>query len=127
MKLLIVESPGKVEKIQGFLGNGWKVSASVGHVRDLPWREIGGNVPDFRPAYAPTDRERSVRARLGKEVKAADAMYLAMAPDRAGEAIAWHLADALRLRDARRVTFDEITEKAAKAAPGQPRRWTEDR
>ena len=121
MKLLIVESPGKVKKIQEYLGNGWKVSASVGHVRDLPLYEMGVSPPDFRPQYAPTDRGKSVLARLATEVKSADAVFLAMDPDREGEAIAWHLADALRLNNARRVTFSEITEKAVQAALGQPR------
>ena len=121
MKLLIVESPGKVKKIQEYLGSGWKVSASVGHVRDLPIYEMGVSPPDFRPQYAPTDRGKSVLARLATEVKASDAVFLAMDPDREGEAIAWHLSDALRLNNARRVTFSEITEKAVQAALGQPR------
>lgn len=121
MKLLIVESPGKVSKLKSFLGQGWDVQASVGHVRDLPEKEIGVAAPDFRPSYVPTERGRSVLARLAKAVKSADEVYLATDPDREGEAIAWHLKDALNLKNERRVTYAEITEKAVKAAISKPR------
>lgn len=120
-KLLILESPGKVKKVQEILGSGWKVAASVGHVRDLPVKEIGVAAPEFRPKYIPTDRGKEVLARLAALVKSADAVYLATDPDREGEAIAWHLADALKLKDAKRVTYSEITEKAIKAALDAPR------
>lgn len=122
MKLLIVESPGKVKKIQSFLGNGWKVMASVGHVRDLPVKELGVAPPDFKPVYVATDRGKEVLARLKAAAKTAEAVYLATDPDREGEAIAWHLEDALKLKNARRITFAEITEKAVKAALAKPRR-----
>jgi DNA topoisomerase-1 len=95
MKIMIVESPGKVKKIQGFLGSGWKVAASVGHVRDLPERELGVTLPDFVPDYTPTERGKDVLKRLGALVKTAEAVYLATDPDREGEAIAWHLQDDL--------------------------------
>jgi DNA topoisomerase-1 len=121
MKLLIVESPGKVAKLKGFLGQGWDVLASVGHVRDLPEKEIGVAAPNFRPAYIPTDRGRSVLAKLDKAVKGAAEVYLATDPDREGEAIAWHIKDALKLTNERRVTYTEITEKAVKAAVANPR------
>lgn len=121
MKLLIVESPGKVSKLKGFLGSGWDVMASVGHVRDLPDKEIGVAAPDFRPSYIPTERGRSVLAKLAKAAQAADEVYLATDPDREGEAIAWHLKDALKLKNERRVTYAEITEKAVKAAVSKPR------
>ena len=120
-KLLILESPGKVKKVQEILGPGWKVAASVGHVRDLPTKEMGVAAPDFKPHYVPTDRGKEVLARLAGLVKNADAVYLATDPDREGEAIAWHLADALKLKDAKRVTYAEITEKAIKAALDAPR------
>jgi DNA topoisomerase-1 len=120
-KLLIVESPGKVKKIQGFLGSDWKVAASVGHVRDLPVKEIGVAPPDFVLQYVPTDRGKEVLAKLAALVKKADGVILATDPDREGEAIAWHLADALKLKGFQRVTYSEITEKAVRAALAAPR------
>ena len=63
-KLLILESPGKVKKVQEILGPGWKVAASVGHVRDLPVKEMGVAAPDFKPQYIPTDRGKEVLSRL---------------------------------------------------------------
>jgi DNA topoisomerase-1 len=121
MKLLIVESPGKVKKLQGFLGSDWKVAASVGHVRDLPVKEMGLAAPDFAPHYVPTDRGREVLVNLAVLVKKAEAVYLATDPDREGEAIAWHLADALKLKVFQRVTYSEITEKAVRSALAAPR------
>jgi len=121
MKLLIVESPGKVKKLQGFLGSDWKVAASVGHVRDLPVKEIGIAPPDFVLQYVPTDRGKEVLAKLAALVKKADGVILATDPDREGEAIAWHLADSLKLKGFQRVTYSEITEKAVRAALASPR------
>ena len=120
-KLLIVESPGKVKKLQGFLGSDWKVAASVGHVRDLPVKEIGIAPPEFILHYVPTDRGKEVLAKLAALVKKADGVFLATDPDREGEAIAWHLADALKLKGFQRVTFSEITEKAVRSALAAPR------
>lgn len=120
-KLLILESPGKVKKVQEILGSGWKVAASVGHVRDLPVKEMGVTAPDFKPQYIPTDRGKEVLSRLAALVKNAEAVYLATDPDREGEAIAWHLQDALKLKDAKRVTYSEITESAIKEALAAPR------
>ena len=120
-KLLIVESPGKVKKIQGFLGSDWQVAASVGHVRDLPVKEMGIAPPDFILQYVPTDRGKEVLAKLAALVKKADVVILATDPDREGEAIAWHLADALKLKEFQRATFSEITEKAVRAALAAPR------
>lgn len=120
-KLLILESPGKVKKVQEILSSGWKVAASVGHVRDLPVKEMGVAAPDFKPKYVPTDRGKDVLSRLAGLVKNAEAVYLATDPDREGEAIAWHLQDALKLKNAKRVTYAEITEKAIKAALDAPR------
>ena len=95
MNLLIVESPGKVKKIQGYLGHSYKVVASVGHVRDLPIKTMGVEPPKFRPRYCVTDRGKDVLAKLSKAVSSAECVYLATDPDREGEAIAWHLEDAL--------------------------------
>lgn len=120
-KLLILESPGKVKKVQEILGPGWKVAASVGHVRDLPPKEMGVAAPDFTPHYVPTERGADVLKRLAGMVKNAEAVFLATDPDREGEAIAWHLAEALKLKSARRITYAEITEQAIKAALTAPR------
>lgn len=133
MKLLIVESPNKVKKIEGFLGAGWRVMASVGHVRDLPEDELGVDETTFKPSYVfvpprkspsrdkpfPGGKERVER--IAKVARDAEAVYLATDPDREGEAIAWHLQETLRLRSAQRVTFGEITAKAVKAAVTTPR------
>ena len=82
MNLFIVESPGKVKKIQGFLGNDWLVMATYGHVRDLPENEIGVAAPDFKPHYVPTGRGKDVLAKLAEAAKNAEAVYLATDPDR---------------------------------------------
>ncbi|MDR3631427.1 MAG: type I DNA topoisomerase [Desulfocapsaceae bacterium] len=121
MNLFIVESPGKVKKIQQFLGTEYKVMASVGHVRDLPIKEMGLEPPEFRPKYVQTDRGKQVLAKLAAAAKSASCVFLATDPDREGEAIAWHLEDALRLKGAKRITYTEITETAIKAALGKAR------
>lgn len=121
MKLMIVESPGKVKKLESILGSGWKVAASVGHVRDLPVNEIGVEAPDFRPAYELTERGAGVVTKLKGLVKDADAVYLATDPDREGESISWHLQQCLKLTNPLRVTFNEVTESAVRAAVVQPR------
>ena len=121
MKLMIVESPGKVKKIQSFLGSGWQVKPSVGHVRDLPDKSMGVAAPDFIPEYVETARGKDVLAGLAVQVKQCDEVYLATDPDREGEAIAWHLQDALGLVNPKRITFGEITEKAVKEAIANPR------
>ena len=121
MNLLILESPGKVKKVQSFLGNDWKVVASVGHVRDLPERELGIALPDFTPTYTPTERGKEVLTRLKGLAASASAVYLATDPDREGEAIAWHIADALRLKNPKRVMYGEITASAILAAIKAPR------
>lgn len=119
--LVIVESPGKVKKLGAILGEAFEVRASVGHVRDLPERETGVAAPDFKPQYIPTERGKEVLAKLRKAVADANSTLLATDPDREGEAIAWHLADALGLKNAKRITFNEITPGAVKAAVQKPR------
>ncbi len=111
MKLLIVESPGKIQKLQGILGGQWTVAASVGHVRDLPVKDIGVQAPNFIPQYEATEKGRGVLAKLSALAKNADEVYLATDPDREGEAIAWHLEDALGLSNPKRVTYTSITEQ----------------
>ncbi|NMN07563.1 MULTISPECIES: type I DNA topoisomerase [unclassified Novosphingobium] len=119
--LVIVESPGKIKKIGALLGPRYKVVASVGHVRDLPDRAMGLEPPDFIPHYVPTDRGADVLKRLRQDVAAADAVLLATDPDREGEAISWHLADALKLKAAQRITFTAITKDKVEAAVAAPR------
>ncbi len=120
MKLLIVESPGKVKKIQSFLGSSWKVMASVGHVRDLPKKDIGVQPPDFVPDYLPTTRGKDVLARLKAAASDATEIYLATDPDREGEAIAWHIEDVLGLKNVKRIRYAEITAQAVKDAIAAP-------
>lgn len=120
MKLVIVESPGKLKTIRQILGAGWQVEASVGHIRDLPEKEIGVAPPDFKPSYVPTERGKEVIAKLRKAAQAADSVYLATDQDREGEAIAWHIKQALRLENPQRIRFGEITPKAVKTAIANP-------
>ncbi|MDR1871395.1 MAG: type I DNA topoisomerase [Deltaproteobacteria bacterium] len=121
MKLLIVESPGKIKKIQSFLGAGWRVAASIGHVRDLPPNHPGVYPPDFVPQYEATLRGQKVIKDLKLLTDQAEEVFLATDPDREGEAIAWHLKEALNLVDPPRVTYTEITSPAIKKALANPR------
>ena len=117
--LVIVESPAKVKTIKKFLGSNYTVTASNGHVRDLPKSQLGVDVDqDFEPKYITIRGKGDVLASLRKEVKKADKVYLATDPDREGEAISWHLANALKLDDEkmRRISFNEITKNAVKAS-----------
>lgn len=120
--LLIVESPNKVKSIAKYLGSEWDVAASVGHIRDLPEKEIAIVPPDFKPKYEVTADKRDVVNRLKKMSANAKAVYLATDPDREGEAISWHLQQALGLKDPHRVTFNEITQKAVQEAVRHPRK-----
>ncbi len=120
-KLLIVESPNKIKKIESFLGAGWTVAASVGHVRDLPENDTGVGPPDFKPRYVLTERGRGVVNQLATLAAKADEVYLATDPDREGEAIAWHVKEALKLTAPKRVTFQEITASAVTTALKNPR------
>ena len=117
--LVIVESPAKVKTIKKFLGSNYEVMASQGHVRDLPKSQMGVDVEhDFEPKYITIRGKGEILAALRKEVKKADKVYLATDPDREGEAISWHLSKALNLedKDIYRITFNEITKSAVKAA-----------
>lgn len=117
--LVIVESPAKVKTIKKFLGNNYVVAASNGHVRDLPKSQLGIDVEhDFEPKYITIRGKGEILAKLRKEVKKADKVYLATDPDREGEAIAWHLSKALKLEDKKmyRISFNEITKNAVKAS-----------
>ena len=115
--LVIVESPAKVKTIKKFLGKNYVVTASNGHVRDLPKSQMGVDVEhDFEPKYITIRGKGELLAGLRKEVKKADKVYLATDPDREGEAISWHLSKALNLEDKKtyRISFNEITKNAVK-------------
>ncbi len=117
--LVIVESPAKVKTIKKFLGANYEVVASQGHVRDLPKSTLGFDVEnDFEPKYITIRGKGDILAQLRREVKKADKVYLATDPDREGEAISWHLAQALKLedKDVHRISFNEITKNAVKAS-----------
>ncbi len=122
--LVIVESPAKVKTIKKFLGKNYEVLASNGHVRDLPKSTLGIDVEgDFEPKYITIRGKGDVLAKLRKEAKKAEKIYLATDPDREGEAISWHLCHALKLEDKNvsRISFNEITQSAVKASLKNPR------
>ena len=122
--LVIVESPSKASTIKGYLGKGYKVIASKGHVRDLPKSTFGIDIENgFAPKYINIRGKGPLINELKKEAKNATTVYLAADPDREGEAISWHLANVLGLYGnpkAKRVTFNEITKPAVKAAIKSP-------
>ena len=124
-KLVIVESPAKAKTIQKYLGRGYKVEASMGHVRDLPKSDLGVDVDgNFTPVYEVAKGKEKVVATLRKSIRAADAVYLATDPDREGEAIAWHITQAAgipRGKPVYRVVFNEITRNAVQQAIAEPR------
>ena len=122
--LVIVESPAKAATIKKFLGKNFEVMASNGHVRDLPKSQLGIDVKgDFEPKYITIRGKVELLAKLRKEVKKADKVYLATDPDREVEAISWHLLEALKLdeKKASRITFNEITKNAVKTSIKQAR------
>ncbi len=125
--LVIVESPAKVKTIKKFLGSSYEVDASGGHVRDLPKSQMGFDVEnDYEPKYITIRGKGEVLAKLRKEVKKSDIIYLATDPDREGEAISWHLMKALKLDEAEgkkvyRISFNEITKNAVKLSLKSPR------
>ncbi|MBV8081711.1 MAG: type I DNA topoisomerase [Candidatus Eremiobacteraeota bacterium] len=115
--LIIVESPAKARTLKKFLGSRYQVLPSVGHVRDLPKSRLGVDVDhDFSPTYVTIKGKGPVIKDLRSAVKKASHIYLATDPDREGEAIAWHLAEVLKLPDARRIELHEITKSAVQEA-----------
>ncbi len=117
--LVIVESPKKAKSINKFLGSSYVVKASMGHVRDLPKRKLGLDVANgYQPSYEIVPAKKETIAELKRYANRANTVYLATDPDREGEAIAWHLQQALDLDDSQvqRVTFHEITERAVHEA-----------
>ncbi len=122
--LVIVESPAKVKTIKKFLGKNYEVVASNGHVRDMPKSQLGFDVEnDYEPKYITIRGKGEILAKLRKEVKKADKIYLATDPDREGEAISWHLSQALKLdeKEVHRISFNEITQNAVKTSLKEPR------
>ena len=122
--LVIVESPSKAKTIEKYLGPNYRVTASMGHLRDLPKNELGVNVKDgFQPKYIPVKEKKELIEELKADSKKAGTVYLATDPDREGEAISWHLKELLGLDDekARRVTFNEITKKVVTESIQHPR------
>jgi len=129
-KLVIVESPAKAKTIEKFLGKGYHVEASQGHVRDLPKSQLGIDTDsDFEPKYITIRGRGKILAKIRKEAKAASRIYLATDPDREGEAISWHLANLLEIDPSKacRIEFNEITKKAVKEAIDHPRAIDMDR
>ena len=124
MNLLIVESPTKTRTLKNFLGKDFQIAATVGHIRDLPKRKISIDIKnDFKPSYAIIPGKRKVVSDLKKQTAKAKQIWLAMDPDREGEAIAWHTAKALGLgKNYNRIVFHEITETAVKNALANPRK-----
>lgn len=123
--LVIVESPAKVKTIKKFLGPNYEVEASNGHIRDLPKSQLGIDIEnDYEPKYITIRGKGDKLAGLRKVAKKADKVYLATDPDREGEAISWHLAQALKLDENKmeRITFNEITKTAVKASIKESRR-----
>ena len=123
-KLVIVESPAKAKTISKYLGRGYKVTASMGHVRDLPASQLGIDVDNgFAPKYITIKGKQKLVKELKAEAKKCDGVLLATDPDREGEAISWHLANILGLDPAapNRVTFDEIPKKGVKEGMAHPR------
>src|SRR5579875_2440255 len=126
--LIIVESPTKARTIKKFLPARYAVKASVGHVRDLPKSTLGVDVEhDFTPRYLTIKGKGDIIKELKSAVKSASDVYLATDPDREGEAIAWHLAELLKLSDPKRIELHEITKDAALAALREPHRIDMDR
>ncbi len=135
-RLVIVESPAKAKTIAGYLGSGYVVESSIGHIRDIPrpadmpeeiknepWAKLGVNVDkDFEPYYEVTPDKKSQVAKLRKALKEADELYLATDEDREGEAIAWHLREVLKPKiPVHRMVFNEITPEAIRHAAANPR------
>lgn len=128
--LVIVESPAKARTISKFLGRGYTVKASMGHVRDLPRSQFGVDIEKgFTPKYITVRGQGKTLQELRKAAKKAERIYLATDPDREGEAISWHLVEALNLDESQthRIEFHEITKNAVQKALKQPRRLDQNR
>ncbi|MEI6513807.1 MAG: type I DNA topoisomerase [bacterium] len=126
--LIIVESPAKIKTLKNFLGSDFTIEASMGHVRDLPKKELGVDTEkDFKPTYTALTTRKTVLTKLKQALADCEKVYLATDPDREGEAIAWHLQEALKLKGAQRIEFNEITQTAVTHAMENPRAIDMDR
>ena len=120
--LIIVESPTKIKTLKNFLGDKYRLEASMGHVRDLPKSTLGVDVEhDFAPEYRAIPERKEVIKKLKEAAKSADEIFLASDPDREGEAISWHLQETLKAPNVRRIEFNEITKDAVLRALEHPR------
>jgi DNA topoisomerase-1 len=120
--IIIVESPAKAKTIEKYLGKEYRVVATMGHVRDLPKHRFGVDIKEgFRPNYEPLPERKEALKKLKEAVKKADGISIATDPDREGEAIAWHVKEALKLKELNRIEFNEITKEAVRKAIEQPR------
>jgi len=116
--LVIIESPAKAKSLKNYLGKGWDVIASYGHVRDLPLNRIGVNLETLEPNYTILQKKRTTVAKLKKVAAAYTNIFLAADPDREGEAICWHIAELLKRKDVKfkRIRFNSVTKEAVQAA-----------
>ena len=120
--VIVVESPTKTRTIKGYLGDRFSIVSSMGHVRDLPKKELGVEIDEgFSPKYVDIPEKKDTLRQLKFAVKDAAEVFLATDPDREGEAIAWHVAEALKLKEPRRIEFNEITKSAITRALEHPR------
>jgi len=128
MKLVIVESPSKAKTIEKYLGHGYVVRASVGHIRDLPKssKDAVNIEKGFKPMYQIVKEKQAVIDELRERAGKAEEVILATDPDREGEAIAWHLAETIGLKKPKRIAFHEITQKAVQEALANPRKIDQD-
>ena len=123
-KLVIVESPAKAKTIGKYLGAGFVVKASMGHLRDLPRKKMSVDIEhDFTPIYMPIEGKDKLISELRQEIQKSDFVYLATDPDREGEAISWHIKELFNLneQESQRVTFNEITRPAVQYGISHPR------
>ena len=113
-RMIIVESPSKIKTITKFLGSEYLVESSVGHIRDLPSKDIGIDINNnFLTTYVDSDRSKDVIKQLKKQLKKCSELYIATDPDREGEAIAWHIVECLKPQiPVKRLVFNEITKEA---------------
>ena len=121
MNLVIVESPTKARTLTRFLGDGYAVEATMGHIRDLPEKKIGIKIEGdkFTPEYVQTERQKTKMLAIQRISDSADQVYLATDPDREGEAIAYHVAELLK-KEGKRIVFHEITQHAIEDALRHP-------
>ena len=127
--LVIVESPAKAKTIEKFLGKDFTVKSSFGHIRDLPGKNISVDIENnFEPDYVIPDDKKKIVAELRKLSKTAETVWLASDEDREGEAISWHLLEALKLKEekTKRIVFHEITKSAITKAVENPRKINKD-